>query len=83
MSARVVKFEMDAAFLSIREERDRSDCLDIETFCSRIQHELGFDGISDMDLKSYSRWYDYSRARRDVPRHRHRLGAVVRRSLRR
>ena len=37
--------------------------------------------LSDMDLKSYSRWYDYSRARRDVPRHRHRLGAVVRRSL--
>jgi len=61
-----VRFEMDSAFLSIREERDRSDCLDIETFCSRIQHERGFDGVSDMGLKSYSRWYDYSRARDEM-----------------
>ena len=31
--------------------------------------------LSDMDLKSYSRWYDYSRARDDdVRRHRHARG---------
>ena len=40
--------------------------------------------LSPMDLKSYSRWYDYSRARDDdVQGDRHRLGAVVRRALRR
>jgi hypothetical protein len=39
--------------------------------------------LSDMDLKSYSRWYDYSRApRRDVSRHRHVVGAIVRRPFR-
>ena len=36
-----------------------------------------------MDLKSYSRWFDYSRAGRDVRRHRHGLCAVVRGPLRR
>jgi polyphosphate kinase 2 len=40
--------------------------------------------LSPMDLKSYSRWYDYSRARDDMFRaHRHRLGTLVRRALRR
>ena len=35
--------------------------------------------LSPMDLKSYSRWYDYSRARDDDVRgDRHRMGAVVR-----
>ena len=39
--------------------------------------------LSDMDLKSYSRWYDYSTGpRRDVSRHRHLMGAVVCRSFR-
>ena len=40
--------------------------------------------LSPMDLKSYSRWYDYSRARDDDVRgDRHVVGAVVRRALRR
>jgi polyphosphate kinase len=41
--------------------------------------------LSPMDLKSYSRWYDYSLARagRHVQGHRHGLGTVARRALRR
>jgi polyphosphate kinase len=38
--------------------------------------------LSDMDLKSYSRWRLLAGARRDVPRHRHLVGAEVRRPLR-
>jgi polyphosphate kinase 2 len=37
--------------------------------------------LTPMDLKSYSRWYDYSRARRNVCRDRHRVGALVCRSV--
>ena len=38
--------------------------------------------LSPMDLKSYSRWHDYSRARDEMFRQdRHRVGAVVRRPL--
>src|SRR6185437_12255231 len=39
--------------------------------------------LSPMDLKSYSRWYDYARARCDVPGDRHGVGALVRGPLRR
>jgi len=38
--------------------------------------------LSPMDLLSYSRWYDYSRARRDVQGDRHQVGTVVRGSFR-
>jgi polyphosphate kinase len=38
--------------------------------------------LSPMDLKSYSRWYDYSRARRNVPGHRYAMGAMVRGAFR-
>jgi hypothetical protein len=35
-----------------------------------------------MDLKSYNRWYDYSRrTRRHVPGHRHQLRALARGTL--
>ena len=51
---------------------------------SRIDDPRKIWKLSDMDLKSYSRWYDYSRARDDdVRRHRHRVGALVRRAHRR
>ena len=47
---------------------------------SRIDDPRKVWKLSDMDLKSYSRWYDYSRARdAHVPRQRHVLGALVRR----
>ena len=39
--------------------------------------------LSPMDLQSYSRWYDYSRARRHVRGNRYRVCAVVRRRLER
>jgi len=45
---------------------------------SRIEDPRNVWKVSDMDLKSYSRWYDYSRARRDVRSKRHGLGTVVR-----
>ena len=51
---------------------------------SRIDDPRKIWKLSDMDLKSYSRWYDYSRARDDMfARDRHRVGAVVRRRHRR
>ena len=51
---------------------------------SRIDDPRKIWKLSDMDLKSYSRWYDYSRARDDMfARDRHLLGAVVRRAHRR
>ena len=51
---------------------------------SRIDDPRKVWKLSDMDLKSYSRWYDYSRARDEMfARDRHRLGAVVRRGHRR
>ena len=51
---------------------------------SRIHDPRKIWKLSDMDLKSYSRWYDYSRATgRDVRRHRHRVGALVCRRHRR
>ena len=51
---------------------------------SRIHDPRKIWKLSDMDLKSYSRWYDYSRARDAMfARDRHRLGAVVRRAHRR
>ena len=43
---------------------------------SRIDDPRKIWKLSDMDLKSYSRWYDYSRARDDdVRRDRHGVGA--------
>jgi len=45
---------------------------------SRIDDGRKIWKLSPMDLKSYSRWYDYSR---DVPGHRYRLGALVCRAL--
>ena len=51
---------------------------------SRIHDPRKIWKLSDMDLKSYSRWYDYSQSQgRHVRRHRHRLGPVVRRQHRR
>ena len=51
---------------------------------SRIDDPRKTWKLSDMDLESYQRWNEYSRvARRNVRRHRHRLGAVVDRPLRR
>ena len=51
---------------------------------SRIDDPRKIWKLSDMDLLSYSRWFDYSqRPRRHVRSHRHRLGAVVDRALRR
>ena len=51
---------------------------------SRIDDPRKIWKLSDMDLKSYSTWDDYSRrVRRDVRGDRHRVGAVVRRPLRR
>ena len=51
---------------------------------SRIDDPRKIWKLSDMDLKSYSRWYDYSRARDAMfARHRHRVGALVRRAHRR
>ena len=48
---------------------------------SRIDDPRKIWKLSDMDLKSYSRWYDYARCpRRDVRGHRHGVGTVVRRS---
>ena len=42
---------------------------------SRIEDGRKIWKLSPMDLKSYSRWYDYSRARDDMfAGHRHRLG---------
>ena len=46
---------------------------------SRIDDPRKIWKLSDMDLKSYSRWWDYERARDDMfAGHRHRVGAVVR-----
>ena len=51
---------------------------------SRIDDPRKIWKLSDMDLKSYSRWYDYAPGpRRHVRRHRQRVGAVVRRAHRR
>ena len=51
---------------------------------SRINDPRKIWKLSDMDLKSYSRWFDYSAGpRRHVPGHRHVLGAMVRRAHRR
>ena len=51
---------------------------------SRIDDPRKVWKLSDMDLKSYSRWYDYSRARDAMfARDRHRVGAVVHRRHRR
>ena len=51
---------------------------------SRIDDPRKIWKLSDMDLKSYARWDDYSRARDDDVRgDRHPVGAVVRRPLRR
>ena len=45
---------------------------------SRIDDGRKIWKLSSMDLKSYSRWYDYSRARDEMfVGHRHRLRAVV------
>ena len=42
---------------------------------SRIDDPRKIWKLSDLDLKSYSRWYDYSRARDEMfARHRHRRG---------
>ena len=47
---------------------------------SRIDDPRKIWKLSDMDLKSYSRWYDYSRARDAMfAATRHRVGALVRR----
>ena len=51
---------------------------------SRINDPRKIWKLSSMDLKSYSRWYDYSRIEgRDVRRHRYRVGALVHRGHRR
>ena len=51
---------------------------------SRINDPRKVWKLSDMDLKSYSRWWDYERGpRRHVPGHRLGLGALVRRAHRR
>ena len=51
---------------------------------SRIDDPRKVWKLSDMDLKSYSRWYDYSRARDAMfAATRHRVGALVRRRHRR
>ena len=50
---------------------------------SRIEDPRKMWKLSDMDLKSYSRWYDYGGPRRDVRRHRHGVGALARRADRR
>ena len=51
---------------------------------SRIDDPRKIWKLSPMDLKSYSRWYDYSRARDAMfAAHRHRLGALVHRGRRR
>lgn len=38
--------------------------------------------LSDMDLQSYQRWFDYSQARDDMRCYRYRLGPLVGRHLR-
>ena len=51
---------------------------------SRINDPRKIWKLSDMDLKSYSRWFDYSRARDDMFRgDRHLVGALVRGAHRR
>ena len=51
---------------------------------SRIDDPRKIWKLSDMDLESYTRWDDYSRARDEHVRgDRHGVGAVVRRALRR
>ena len=51
---------------------------------SRIDDPRKVWKLSDMDLKSYSRWWDYERARDDMFRAtRYLVGAVVRRAQRR
>ena len=51
---------------------------------SRIDDPRKIWKLSELDLKSYSRWFDYSRAPRcDARRHRHLVGPVVRRPHRR
>ena len=50
---------------------------------ARIEDGRKIWKLSPMDLKSYNRWYDYSRARDDMfAGDRHRLGALVRRAAR-
>ena len=45
---------------------------------SRIDDPRKIWKLSNLDLKSFSHWYDYSACpRRDVSLHRHRLGAMV------
>ncbi len=48
---------------------------------SRIDDGRKIWKLSPMDLKSCGRWYDYSRARRHVRRDRHRVRALVRRTV--
>jgi polyphosphate kinase 2 len=50
---------------------------------SRIDDPRKIWKLTDMDLKSYSRWYNYSRARCDVRRHGQWMGSVVHRAHRR
>ena len=51
---------------------------------ARIEDGRKIWKLSPMDLKSYSRWYDYSQgARCHVCGHRHRFRALVRRQVRR
>ena len=50
-------------------------------FEARIDDPMRQWKLSPMDIESWTRWYDYSRPRRDAGGHRHRARAVVHRAL--
>ena len=80
----VEKYIVDAGIILIKLWLEAGMEEQEKRFAARIDDPLRQWKLSPMDLESYRRWYDYSRARdHDVQGHRFEACAVVRRSLRR
>ena len=73
---------VDSGIVLLKDWLEVSQDEQTRRLASRINDGRKIWKLSPMDLKSYSRWYDYSRPRQDVQGNRHSVGAVVRRSFR-